>query len=187
MPSSQQPLYYYLNERQEPVGPISFETISSLVRSGQLPASVPVAQAGGAEWIPYSTWLAASSAPSLPPIPPSAARPEQARPGVRTPRGGSPEAALPPLPSNPLVPGAQPKPPSHMVWAILITCLCCIPLGAIAIAKASLVDSHYYAGRYNEAVQASRSAAKWCIWGGLLGILGSVTFVMLEHWADSLL
>ena len=171
MSPSQQPLFYYLNERQEPVGPISFETISSLVRSGQLPASVPVAQAGGAEWIPYSTWLAASSAPSLPPIPPSAAVPEQARLGVRAPRVGSPEAALPPLPSNPLVPGAQPKPPSHMVWAILITCLCCIPLGAIAIAKASLVDGHYYAGRYLEAIQASRSAANWSAWSAILSLL----------------
>lgn len=181
MPSSQPPLYYYLNERQEPVGPISFEIISSLVRSGQLPASVPVAQAGGAEWIPYSTWLSASSAPSLPPIPPSVAGPEQVRPGVRTPRGGSPEAALPPLPSNPLVPGAQPKPPSHMVWAILITCLCCIPLGACAIAKASSVDGHYYAGRYSAAVQASRAAANLCIWGAILGILGIVFVVLTEH------
>lgn len=181
MSPSQQPLYYYLNERQEPVGPISFETISSLVRSGQLPASVPVAQAGGAEWIPYSTWLAASSAPSLPPIPPSVAGPEQARLGVRAPRVGSPEAALPPLPSNPLVPGAQPKPPSHMVWAILITCLCCIPLGAIAIAKASLVDSHYYAGRYSAAVQASRSAANLCIWGFILGLLGTALVVIMNY------
>lgn len=186
MPSSQQPLYYYLNERQEPVGPINFETISSLVRSGQLPASVPVAQAGGAEWIPYSTWLSTSSAPSLPPIPPSVARPEQARPGVRTPRGGSPEAALPPLPSNPLVPGAQPKPASHMLWAVAVSIACCLPLGIVAIIKAASVDGHYTAGRYSEAVKASRSAAKWCIWGGLLGILGSVTLMMLEHWADSL-
>ena len=68
MSSSQLPLYYYLNEQQEPVGPVTLETIGALVSSGRLPASVFVARAGDAEWVPYSAWCAASSAPTATPV-----------------------------------------------------------------------------------------------------------------------
>ena len=147
MSTAPNPTYYFLNERQEPVGPVTLETIGALVSSGRLPASVLVARIGDAAWIPYSARSAASSAPAD---------------------------------------GLPPKPASHMLWAVAVSIACCLPLGIVAIIKAASVDGHYTAGRYSEAVKASRSAAKWCIWGGLLGMLVSVTLVMLEHWADSL-
>ena len=151
MSTAPNPTYYFLNERQEPTGPVTLETIGALVSSGHLPASVFVARAGDAEWVPYSARSAASFAP------------------VEAPADGLP-----------------PKPASNMLWAVAVSIACCLPLGVVAIIKAASVDGHYTAGRYSEAVKASRSAAKWCIWGGLLGMLVSVTLVMLEHWADSL-
>lgn len=163
MSSSQLPLYYYLNEQQEPVGPVTFETIGALVSSGRLPASVFVARAGDAEWVPYSAWRAASSAPTATPAP------GQARSVARKSRAGAPSLAA--LPVTSIAPCTMPKPATNMVWAILSTIFCCLPLGIVAIVKAASVDSHYYAGRYLEAIQASRSAANWSAWSAILSLL----------------
>jgi hypothetical protein len=54
------------------------------------------------------------------------------------------ESALPP----------PPKPDNNMVWGILTTILCCLPLGIVSIVYASKVDSYYAAGQYT-AAQAS--------------------------------
>ena len=163
MPSSQQPLYYYLNERQEPVGPVTLETIDALVSSGRLPASVFVARAGDSEWVPYSAWRAAASAPTATPAP------GQARSGARKSRAGAPSLAA--LPVTSIAPCTMPKPATNMAWAILVTIFCCPPLGIVAIVKAASVDSHYYAGRYLEAIQATRSAANWSAWSAILSLL----------------
>lgn len=56
-----------------------------------------------------------------------------------------------------------PPPPSHLVWAILATCLCCLPFGIVAIVYASQVESNFYAGRHLEAVRASKNAKTWTI------------------------
>lgn len=163
MSSSQLPLYYYLNEQQEPVGPVTLETIDALVSSGRLPASVFVARAGDSEWVPYSAWRAAASAPTATPAP------GQARPVARKSRAGAPSLAA--LPVTSIAPCTMPKPATNMVWAILSTIFCCLPLGIVAIVKAASVDSHYYAGRYLEAIQASRSAANWSAWSAILSLL----------------
>lgn len=173
MTSSQRPLYYYLNERQEPVGPVTLETIGALVSSGRLPATVFVARAGDAEWVPYSAWCAAASAPSATPAP------RQARPGARMSRAGASPLSLSALPVTSIAPCTMPKPATNMVWAILVTFCCCSPLGIVAIIKAASVDSHYYAGRYLEAVKASRSAANWCGWSVILVLLPYVIIIYL--------
>ena len=45
-------------------------------------------------------------------------------------------------------PGQQPpmKPDNNLVWAILSTILCCLPLGIVAIVYASKVDGLYNQG-----------------------------------------
>ena len=165
MSSSQLPLYYYLNEQQEPVGPVTLETIGALVSSGRLPASVFVARAGDTEWVPYSAWRAAASAPTATPAP------GQARSVARKSRAGASTPSLAALPVTSIAPRTMPKPATNMVWAILSTIFCCLPLGVVAIVKAASVDSHYYAGRYLEAIQASRSAANWSAWSAILSLL----------------
>ena len=80
-------------------------------------------------------------------------------------------------------PQAQPiKPDSNMILAILTTIFCCLPTGIYAIVQANKVDSLYYSGRYEEAEEASQSAKKWSIIGGILatvGILLYIVFVVL--------
>lgn len=70
------------------------------------------------------------------------------------------------------------KPNSNMVWAILTTIFCCLPTGIYAIILASKVDSLYYAGRYDEAEDASNGAKKWSFIGCVLAIIGFLLYVI---------
>jgi hypothetical protein len=56
-----------------------------------------------------------------------------------------------------------PKPPNYLVWAILSTLFCCLPLGIVSIVFAAQVDSKYNSGDYAGAVGASENAKKWAI------------------------
>ena len=53
------------------------------------------------------------------------------------------------------------KPDNNLVWAILITILCCWPFGIVAIVKATQVDTYWAAGNFDAANQAARDARKW--------------------------
>ena len=75
--------------------------------------------------------------------------------------------------------GARPpKPDSNLVWAILTTLFCCLPLGIVAIVKASKVDSLYYSGDYEGAQQASNDAKKWATWSAVASIVFIVLYVI---------
>ena len=47
------------------------------------------------------------------------------------------------------------KPNNHMALAILTTICCCLPLGIVAIVKASSVDSLYVTKQYTAAMAAA--------------------------------
>ncbi|WP_432412086.1 CD225/dispanin family protein [Rasiella sp. SM2506] len=64
-------------------------------------------------------------------------------------------------------PTQQPPPDNHMVWAILSTILCCMPLGVVAIIKASKVEQLWYQGFYAEAQKAADDAKKWSIYSAV--------------------
>lgn len=65
-----------------------------------------------------------------------------------------------------------PPPENNLVWAILSTVLCCLPLGIVAIIKASKVDQLWYQGRHQEAIKAAEDAKKWSIYSAVsVGIL----------------
>lgn len=63
------------------------------------------------------------------------------------------------------------KPDNYLVWAILSTVLCCLPLGIVAIIKATQVDTLWAQGDYEGAVQAARDAKRWT-WAGFFIALG---------------
>lgn len=54
-------------------------------------------------------------------------------------------------------------PPTNLVWAIIATVMCCLPLGIVAIIYSNKVTARYYAGDYEGAERASETSAWWCI------------------------
>jgi hypothetical protein len=74
-------------------------------------------------------------------------------------------------------PGNQPS--SHLVFAILTTLFCCLPLGIVSIVKASQVSGLWAQGNYAGAQAASDSARKWAMWSAILGIAVFVVYGVL--------
>ena len=68
------------------------------------------------------------------------------------------------------------QPKTWLVESILVTLFCCLPLGIVGIIKAANVSSLYHAGRYQEAEQSSREAAKWTKWGFWLSLIGGILY-----------
>lgn len=65
-------------------------------------------------------------------------------------------------------PGSPPK--TWLLESILVTVLCCLPLGIPAIVYASKVESLFYAGLIDDAEQASHIAGRWtkiAFWVGI--------------------
>jgi len=63
------------------------------------------------------------------------------------------------------------KPDNNLVWALLCTTLCCMPLGVVAIVKAVSVDTLWAAGNYSEAEKAAQDARKWAMIGAICGVV----------------
>jgi hypothetical protein len=80
-------------------------------------------------------------------------------------------------------PNYGPPPESNLVWAILTTVLCCLPLGIVSIVKASQVNTLWFQGYHVEARRAADEARKWAMWsaitaGGLILLYLAFVFVM---------
>ena len=70
------------------------------------------------------------------------------------------------------------KPDSNLVWGILTTLLCCLPFGVVSIFKASKVDSLWYAGRYQEAYDASKSAKNWALAAAISSLVAYIIYII---------
>ncbi len=71
------------------------------------------------------------------------------------------------------------KPKNYLVESILVTIFCCLIFGIIGIVNASKVNSEYNAGNYEAAMEASKNAKKWTLWGFIIGALIGVAYFIL--------
>jgi len=69
----------------------------------------------------------------------------------------------------------QPAPDNNLVWGILATLFCCLPLGIVSIVKATQVNSLWMQGRHAEARKAAEDAKKFALWS----VVGFVVVVVL--------
>lgn len=74
--------------------------------------------------------------------------------------------------------GATIKPDNYMIWSILATVLCCLPLGIVSIVYSGKVNDYWEQGRTIEAKEASDKAKMWAMiaaGGGLFsGMIGFI-------------
>jgi len=61
-------------------------------------------------------------------------------------------------------------PDNNLIWAILCTVLCCLPLGIIAIIKSTKVKELWALGDHAGAEKAAADAKKYSIWGALISV-----------------
>ena len=136
--------YYYLNDRKEQEGPVAGE---DLPRYG-VGRSTLVWAEGMAQWTP------AGNVPELAPL-------------FQSQNGGTP----PPPPAGG---SAEGKPDNLLVWSILATVLCCLPLGIVAIVYSAKVDTLWTQGRYEESREAASKAKTFCLISLGLGIVSAI-------------
>jgi hypothetical protein len=74
---------------------------------------------------------------------------------------------------------AGPPPPNYLVWAILTTVLCCLPLGVASIVFAAQVNSKWAAGDVAGARESSEKAKKFAIWSAISYVVIVVVVLIL--------
>lgn len=185
---------YYIIENEAPVGP--FE-LGELVGRGLRPTDL-VWTEGMADWAPAETIeevrmalygpktgdVPASQGPATP-APGTACPPPPARPVAPAPEYQQPQyqQQYPQQPyqqqqyqqpyqqQQPMLP-----PDNYLAWAIIVTILCCLPFGIVAIIKAASVNTLWNAGNYEQAYEASAAAKKWVIISAIVGVVSSLVY-----------
>ena len=71
------------------------------------------------------------------------------------------------------------KPDNNMLWAILCTLFCCLPLGIVAIINAAKVNGLYRSGNYSDAQEAADNAKKYALYGLIAGIVVFVVYFII--------
>src|SRR4051812_49991486 len=137
---------YHVGRNGQQTGPYSIEQLKSMAASGELSPTDLVWQEGMAGWEPANSLPGVfSSAPAAGAVSPM--------PVV---------GASAPLVQASVLPPAGQAPQNYLVFAILTTVCCCLPLGIPAIVFASQVNSKLAAGDLAGAMDSSRKAKMWC-------------------------
>jgi hypothetical protein len=74
---------------------------------------------------------------------------------------------------------SQAKPDNNLVYAIISTVLCCLPLGIVSILSATKVDSLWNSGREAEAVAEAKKAKQWAIYAAIAAAVGWFLYLMI--------
>lgn len=72
-----------------------------------------------------------------------------------------------------------PKPDNYLVWAILTTILCCLPLGIVSIVYSSKVDGQYNSGDFAGAQDSANKAKNFAMWAAISGVIIVVLYLIL--------
>lgn len=107
-----------------------------------------------------------------------------------------PPAGPPPVPPPPSAPGGYGAPPgygapapgyggpmsqppqNYLVWSILTTLFCCLPLGVVSIVFAAQVNSKWAMGDFAGATESSNKAKQWAIWSAIASVVGLVLYLI---------
>lgn len=190
---------YYIIENEAPVGPFD---VAELVARGLRPTDLVWAE-GMADWaaaesveevrmalygpknnIEVSQPSATVQSGAFPPPAPHAPQPQ---PEYQQPQATyqqqyqqqqyqQPQYQQPQYQQQGQQPYQQPilPPDNYLAWAVVVTILCCVPFGIVAIIKAASVNGLWNTGNYDKAYEASASAKKWIIITVIVGIVSQL-------------
>lgn len=163
---------YWVIINDDRQGPLSLDEVNAL----GITAETPVWHAGLESWttaadVPeIAAMLSGSGSVEFPPIPEispaSVVEEAVVYPDVTIQESGN----LPPCPTT------------YLVWAVLCTIFCCLPLGIPAIIYATQVTACYRNGDYDGARDRSEKAALWVIVSFVVGLVSmplQIAFSML--------
>lgn len=154
--------YYYLDENQQQKGPIP---LTDFMRTG-ITKHTLLWKNG------MPGWQAAGNIPEL------ALYFQTTTPPPPAPEPGA--SAQTEKPQN--APSDRQKPNTFLIWSILTTVLCCLPLGIVAIIFSVKADSEWSAGRYEESLRAAERAKVCCIVSAVLSVISYISILFFSTW-----
>ncbi|GAA4659923.1 CD225/dispanin family protein [Gordonia humi] len=92
------------------------------------------------------------------------------------PQYGQNPYGRPPVGPNPY---GRLEPENNLVWGILATIFCCLPLGVVSIVKAASVSRLWAVGDFAGAQQAADDAKKFAIWSAVAAVAVWVVLVIV--------
>ncbi|MEZ5117286.1 MAG: CD225/dispanin family protein [Candidatus Nanopelagicales bacterium] len=69
-------------------------------------------------------------------------------------------------------------PPNYLVWAILTTVFCCLPLGIVSIVFAAQVNSKWAVGDVAGAMDSSNKAKQFALWSAIAGVVVGILYAI---------
>lgn len=148
-------MQYYYNQDGQQIGPVDLQTLRA---TGIMPNTM-VWHEGMPNWQPASSlpelsdlfFTGAKEAPNY------AGAPQQPNQnGIQTPF----------------------CPPTYLALSIIVTILCCLPFGIVAIVNAAGVSDAFDRGDYTAAERKSRAARSWSIWSIVASAIGILIYVV---------
>ena len=110
------------------------------------------------------------SEPEMPVVPPVPSEPEEPIVPPVPPMPSEPEAFI--VPSVPPVPApSEAEAPTNLVWAVIVTVMCCQITGIIAIVYGAMTSTANSAGNYEKARHYSDIAQIWVMVSIALGLV----------------
>jgi Interferon-induced transmembrane protein len=80
------------------------------------------------------------------------------------------------MPAGP--PPMGPPPQNNLVWAILSTVLCCLPLGVVSIVFAAQVNGKWAQGDFAGAQESAKKAKQFAIWSAIAWVVVIALYVV---------
>jgi len=158
--------YFYLDSNNVQQGPVAGERLTSY---GVKPNTLVWAEG-------MADWQQASAIEELRPVfsqsvPPPTPTPDYGNAYQKQER---PQPQPQPTPNAGMI-----KPDNNLVWGILCTLLCCLPLGVISIIKATNVDTKWANGDFAGAIEDAKSARNWALWGAISSLIGGGIYLIV--------
>jgi hypothetical protein len=152
-------MQWYYSKNSTQLGPVSEAEIRAKIASGEIGAADMVWKAGMGDWLPVSMVTELSAA--MVQQPPALGQPSP-----------YPSPYQPPMASGTEL-------PNYLWQSIVVTVLCCWPLGIPAIVYAAKVDGLKARGDMRGAMDASANAKKWCIISLVAWVVVIVLYLLL--------
>jgi hypothetical protein len=163
-------MQWYYSKNGTQLGPVEEGELRAKIASGEISSADLVWKEGMTDWLP------SSKVPDLAGV--SAGAPPAYSPPVAPSFGGtgsSPYTAPVSAPSGVVGPDI----PNYLWQSIVVTILCCWPLGIPAIVYAAKVDGLKARGDFAGAQAASKSAKTWCSVAVGLGVAVFLIWILL--------
>lgn len=157
---------YHLARNGQQLGTCTREEAVARYGRGDLLPTDLVWCEGMAEWLPASTVFGST--------PPPAAAPQ-----TFTATTASGTTGTPPSTAASVATTIPPRNPDNfLVFSILSTVLCCLPLGIVAIVYSSQVDGKYNSGDYAGAEKAAKNARLWTFISAGITLFAGIAYVI---------